>query len=373
MRLIAFVFFNSRHSSRGLIVGQQHYDDEYDIYRNYWQRPIHGTRVLVGSCADGATTTTPTTPALPTQATLRSWAQADQHRRSLRTDRVARSDYAFAATDVHNDAGATSIRRQLPSPPSDWLNLRNAYHTMPTLGTGSEPLNDRLRISNDAGRRALNIRLIGEEEFAHRQQQPWKKKLIEPFAHGYDLTPVSGRGSFRSDGSGQSQVRRPFSQLSYAGSNVFTVSDWDRMKQTQPHLQVYHQTQPSFESIDSKATFSFGPKQQLQSSDLRQSGQANFAMPELVRELPSLCPIHENNQQQFQTLVRSQPNNLNSFRATIPTARTSVPQFITTRRALRRTPLEPVPEAIYDKSQQVPWQGIHFFIYIFNLITTFLC
>lgn len=375
----------SRHSARGLIAGQQHDDDEYDIYRNYWQRPVHGTRVLVGGYADGATTTTttPTTPALPTQAALRSWTQADQHRRSLRSDRIARPDHARAAADLHYDAGATSARsgQLAPAPPpGDWTGLRNAYHTMPALGPGRQPPDDRLRLSTDAGRRALNIRLAAESEFFQRQQQqqqqPWKKKAmkdIEPFAHGYDLTPISGRGSFRSDGSGQSQVRRPYSQLSYVGSNVFTVSDWERLKQPQSRLQVYHQTQPSYDSVDSSlrnrgpsslATLSYG--QQQQQLDLPWAGRTDDAMSELVRELPSLRPIHEpHHHQQFATLARSHPNNLNNnpLRATMPAARISAPQFITTRRALRRTPLEPVPEAIYDSSQQVPWPGNRLYVY----------
>lgn len=233
----------------------------------------------------------------------------------------------------------------------------------------------------------------------------------EPLVHNYDLPPSnqhSARGSFRSDGSGQSQVRRPFSQLSFIGSTlkVPSESEFGSKQQQQQNqqqfvrsgfhsslpvrpqtLQQYQQrqqvvtNQPTSNVIESRhyktsspATIagnfpqSFGSFNRELSSIRQSSGTmtselARFSRSTLpphlqsqLRELPSLRPIHDPSIADrrppitgaTQPFNRASQDNITSLRATIPIGR-SISQFA--NRALSRAPLlEPVPEAIYDSA-----------------------
>lgn len=295
----------------GCLARQQHqHDHQHDVYGHYWQRPVPGARVLVGGCTDTSSSTHTSPSGRPVhvhaasphhhQASLRAWPQAHQSLRS----------YARSPAHVHHGDDAHHLGRDGTA-----HHQRDAHHPVPTLGPGYKPTPHRPGyLPAPPGRRALNLQYISQQNGLSFEPKFWKNANKEMDSH-FDLTP-SVRGSFRSDGSGQSQVRRPFSQLSFAGSNVFVVGhDQERLK------MAYH---PSVDSIQL-------PR--------RRGGVGELSWADRMRELPVLRAIHE---PQASSWVRQTSNGV---RATMPS------------RALRPSRLEPVPEAIYDSSGQVYRRG----------------
>lgn len=205
-----------------------------------------------------------------------------------------------------------------------------------------------------------------------------KSSYFEDHSHNYDLTPsnqASVRGSFRSDGSGQSgpththQIQFPphrhHSHITRSSTHSSLPSRTYRNQSFSPQSYSFRSGQISsiYRPRDSRfRTSSPGPglapdslsmDQELSSvrqtsSFERSSGQiptiSSAALRSHLHELPALRPIHEH-------LHRHHHNhNVSPLRATVPIARQ--PNF----RPINRGPLllETVPEAIYDSGHLSP-------------------
>ena len=377
------------------IVRQQYYDDQYDQYRDYWQRPPIGTRIVAGRSSapftihgwsEGNPITASTTAAAATAAT------ADDHAAGI-------VDGSKSTNMYHHDDAY-------------YWRIRDANHPTRSIWPGGQSFDER-PVPPPRRRAMKNIQYSIESGLVQPLNVRMKAKVDhEPLVHNYDLPPSnqhSARGSFRSDGSGQSQVRRPFSQLSFIGSTLKVPSESEfgsKQQQQQQNqqqfvrsgfhsslpvrpqtLQQYQQrqqvvtNQPTSNVIESRhyktsspATIagnfpqSFGSFNRELSSIRQSSGTmtselARFSRSTLpphlqsqLRELPSLRPIHDPSiagrrppiTGATQPFNRASQDNITSLRATIPIGR-SISQFA--NRALSRAPLlEPVPEAIYDSA-----------------------
>lgn len=334
------------------VLRQQYHDDQYDHYRDYWQRPAFGSRILAGRA--GA------------QTPLHAWTQGQQQ--------------VFSTTaDVHHDDAY-------------YWRFRDEDHAAGPVWSGGESPDER-PVPPPRRRAMKNLQYSVEAGLVQPLEARFGKSK-DQIVHNYDLTPsnqASARGSFRSDGSGQSQVRRPFSQLSYAGSNVPVPSDMElafsrpqftrstlhsslplrpqtlmpfHQRQVasiyQPHDSRFQTSSPA--GFDSTFPQSFGSFTRELSSIRRGNTLSESLRPEpqrlswqtqsQLRELPSLRPIHEPigqfSQAAVQPFYRASQDSA-SLRATVPIGR-SISQFAG-RAGLSRAPLlEPVPEAIYDSA-----------------------
>ena len=343
-----FTTLYRRYSSNGdSILRQQHYDDQYDHYRDYWQRPAFGTRIFAGRSG--------------TQASLHAWPQGKQ--------------VFSTSADVHHDDAY-------------YWRFRNDDHSTGSLWPGGQSTDER-PVPPPRRRALKNLQYSVDTGLVQAFELPFSKTMEkDQTINNYDLTPsnqTSARGSFRSDGSGQSQVRRPFSQLSYTGSNARAPSEVDFGTKSQflrstlhsslplrpQTLMPFHQrqiTSISNQSQDSKTCISSPTPLDVTfpHSSGNFSREFNFINPASIdsrnfessrlnsklRELPSLRPIHEQSSRQDHLLrTMAQPfyranHEISSLRATVPIGRS---QF--TGRAFSRVPLlEPVPEAIYDSA-----------------------
>ena len=346
---------------------EQHHHDQYDHYRDYWQRSTLGARVVAGRAS--------------AQAPVYAYPQG----------------HSLPATtaDVHHDDAY-------------YWRLRDADHTTKPDWSGGKSLDER-PVPPPRRRTMKNLQYLVEAGLV----QPLGARLAKPkdreqVVHNYDFTPsnqASARGSFRSDGSGQSQVRRPFSQLSFAGSNVrgppetefgakhtfgrstYLHSSLPMRPQTllpfhQRQVNTIYQPQDARFKTSSPTTVNLNFPQSFGSftrefSSIREPSlstgrqdPSNVQFLSHLHELPSLQPIHTRAIQQQESGDRNllaqigaqqshisrpvtQPfyratHDHSTLRATVPIGR-SISQFA--GRVLSRPPLlEPVPEAIYDSN-----------------------
>ena len=229
--------------------------------------------------------------------------------------------------------------------------------------------------------------------------------------HAYDLTPSnqpSVRGSFRSDGSGQSgpqlpQIQQPqipphkplnrtsltHSSLPPIGMRAYrfdNISSSNLMPSqiSSSHMSsgqistVFHPKADRTFTTSSPITTSFGsmsgyvPADSLlineeissvrNGSSFERSSQSSYLPPHLsstslrsqLHELPSLRPIHEHlyylRQQQLQQQQQQQQHQYlpSTLRATVPLPRQNMPYYRTNKPLHGPLLLETVPEAIYD-------------------------
>lgn len=325
---------------------QQHYDDEYDHYRDYWQRSAFGPGMLAGRSR--------------TPVALRARTEDTFQSRVPEYTTVALGPSTISA-DVHHDD-------------VQYWRLRDAHHTATsTLWAGGQSADDR-PVPPPRRRAMKNIQFSVESGLAHSilgQKFPSQKAkhLTDSIVHNYDLTPsnqASVRGSFRSDGSGQSQVRRPYSQLSYAESNATRTPS--KLEVQFPPPQLPPPLPPSFTRSTLNASLPLRPQtllpyqRQMTASFQNQDGQLPVSvfrpqeisgLPSRLQELPVLCPIHDVPVgQAFPRPSLGPDGRFSNLRATVPIGR-SISQFPPGRVLHKRPPLlEPVPEAIYDSTNQ---------------------
>ncbi|XP_054162906.1 protein turtle homolog B-like isoform X2 [Oppia nitens] len=267
---------------------------------------------------------------------------------------------------------------------------------VPTIETiGSNWRDNVIQVSPPARRRAMkNVRYNVEMEYSRPlgwisrtsdgkfvvKGQPILMKNIgyntDEQLHAYDLTPsnqASVRGSFRSDGSGQSgpnhtnvfPLHRHHSQFSRSSTHSSLPSRSQRNQSFSPQSysfrsgynisQVFRPRDPRFRTSSPGPGLppdSLSMEQELSSvrqtsSSFERSSQIPMiSSPSLrsqLQELPALRPIHEH-------LHRHNNHSMSQLRATVPISRQ--PNI----RAINRGPLllETVPEAIYDAVHITP-------------------
>lgn len=208
--------------------------------------------------------------------------------------------------------------------------------------------------------------------------QPYftKHGFFDDQTHNYDLTPsnqASVRGSFRSDGSGQSGPNHQISYPPHRHSHISRSSTHQSLpSRIHPHQsfspQSYsfrsgHNISEAYRPRDIRfRTSSPGPGLPPESltldqdiSSVRQTSSSferstalnpmisSASLRSQLQELPSLRPIHEHLHRQTQS------HSLSQLRATVPIRQ---PNF----RPINRGPLllETVPEAIYDSVHMSP-------------------
>lgn len=333
------VFIRRYSTDDDRVFRQQHHHDEYDYYRDYWQRPTFGTGVMAGRSRTPLTIHAARAEGLPFQSA------------------------GTIVADVHNDD-------------VQYWRLRDAHHTAPSIWTSGQSSDER-PVPPPRRRAMKNIQFSLDAGLTHPFGAKFgldKRNDTGLPVHNYDLTPsnqASARGSFRSDGSGQSQVRRPYSQMSYADSTIrapvgkmevqlqpqsFTrLSNLNSSLPLRPQTLLLYQRQlPSGQQIKPE------PQRDLPAGDHRRfpsfGGLSSEFRPEPstsqrahqsahLRELPALCPIHD-----AVAFARATADNSSSLRATVPIGR-SISTFANRVFPKRAPFLEPVPEAIYDSQQ----------------------
>lgn len=273
--------------------------------------------------------------------------------------------------------------------------LRDAHHGRPieSFGFGISSQSPDERPVPPPRRRALKNLQYSVEAGQVTPFGLGKLSYQKASIHNYDLTPsnqASARGSFRSDGSGQSQVRRPFSQLSFVGANLRVATDnkfapqsrfvrsslQSSMPARTQTLLPFHQRQVTTINQPQEARFqtssptgitshfpqSFGnfakefssirePKNSL--VEQTRPDKFNFELQPHLQELPSLQPIHAftPNQVDLPLPPLTQPfhratQEHSVMRATVPIGRSNW-QFAG-RLLSRPLPLEPVLEFMSD-------------------------
>lgn len=256
---------------------------------------------------------------------------------------------------------------------SDW---RDARVTSSPPARRRAMKNVRYNVEMEYSRPLGWISRTPDGKFVVKGQHMFVKHSYDDQMHNYDLTPsnqASVRGSFRSDGSGQSgpnhQISLPshrhhsyfnrslthqslpsrshpnqsFSPQSYSFRSGHNISQVYRPRDTRfrtsspgpglaPDSLIMDQELSSVRQTSSSFERSSAPFPMISSASLRSH----------LQELPALRPIHEH--------LHRQTHSISQLRATVPMARQ--PNF----RPINRGPLllETVPEAIYDSVHLTP-------------------
>lgn len=353
------------------LFGQQHDNDQY--YRNYWQRPAFSTRNgRNGSMAKciGAQSLLPGV-----------WGEQQQlHDASA----IATTNDYHQPSSPAIATSATNFNTPIHYDDAQYWHIRHADNSIQPVWSSGESFDDdepSFRSVSASRRRSIN---------AHDHLPVVRKSINEMDPKMATVVPLerassnqaSVRGSFRSEGSGQSQVCRPFSQLSYSGSvhnrNALLNEEF-LLKSNNIHHHNHHHNyhhyhscfSPHFhncqdaqcypvyvqEALNRKAFLTQLPHEYLEPD------KAPLIDSNRLNELPVLKTIHGQsingiNRNRFQRT--NLDGSLTTLRATIPISRSAI-HFANRPILSKRPKLEPVPEAIYDSTNIR--QGEHF---IFN-------
>lgn len=336
---------------------QQHDNDQY--YRNYWQRPAFNTRNgRNGSMAKciGAQSLLPAV-----------WGEQQQLHDA---PAIATIDDYHQPSSPAAATTATPFNTSIHYDDAQYWHIRHADNSIQPVWSSGESFDDDEPFRSVSATRRCSINAHDHLPFVSKSINEMDSKMATAIPlDRASSNQASVRGSFRSEGSGQSQVCRPFSQLSYSGSvhnrNALLNEEF-MLKSNNPHHHNHHHHNyhhyhscfsPHFYNCHDAHCYPVYPQEVLNTKVfLPNKYLEQDKLPTIdsnrLNELPVLKTIHGQsingiNRNRFQRT--NLDGSLTTLRATLPISRSAI-HFANRQTLSKRPKLEPVPEAIYDST-----------------------